>query len=200
MTDSCSLVVPMDSAAGNVTQLLRRLADGDKTAGEELAPQVYSELHKLAASYLRRERPSHTWQTTDLVNEAYLKLAGNPGPNFQGRSHFFGVAAQIMRRILTDYARRNQAEKRGGSALVLPFEEGLVIAEEQCGLIADLDEALQRLEAIDARAAHVVELRFFGGLTEEEIAEVLGVSSRTVKRCWMTARAWLLDQLSPHPE
>jgi RNA polymerase sigma factor (TIGR02999 family) len=190
----------MDSTSSVVTQLLRRLAGGDKAAGDELAPHVYSELHKLAAFYLRREKPAHSWQTTDLVNEAYLKLAGNQGATFQGRSHFFGIAAQIMRRILTDYARRKRAEKRGGNAVSVPFEDTLAIAEEQCGLIADLDEALQRLEAIDSRAAKVVELKFFGGLTEEEIAELMGVSSRTVKRWWTTARAWLLGQLGPQPE
>jgi RNA polymerase sigma factor (TIGR02999 family) len=187
----------MDAPSSEVTQLLRRLAAGDKAAQEELAPHVYSELHKLAAFYLRRERPNHTWQTTDLLNEAYLKLAGDIGVNFQCRSHFFGVAAQIMRRILTDYARRRQAGKRGGQARMVSLDDGLAIAEEECGPIADLDEALTRLEAIDARAAKVVELRFFGGLTEEEAAEVLAVHVRTVKRDWMKARAWLLNALHP---
>jgi RNA polymerase sigma factor (TIGR02999 family) len=190
-------MIPMDQTSSEVSRLLQRLADGDKTASDELDPHVYTELHKLAASYLRRERPWHTWQTTDLVNEAYLKLAGNPAVHFESRTHFFVVAAQIMRRILTDYARRKRSEKRGGNAFVIPLEDDLAVADEQCGLIADLDEALQRLEAIDARAAKVVELRFFGGLTEDEIAELLGVSLRTVKRVWMAARAWLLGQLSP---
>jgi RNA polymerase sigma factor (TIGR02999 family) len=189
----------MGSSCGEVTQILRRLADGDQAAREELAPHVYSELHKLAAFYLRRERPPHTWQTTELLNEAYLKLVGDAGPDFRGRSHFFGVAAQIMRRILTDHARRRGAEKRGGNAHTIPLDEDLAISDEQAGLIADLDEALQRLEAIHPQAARVVELRFFGGLTEEESAVLLGISSRTVKRLWMTARAWLFGQLSPKP-
>jgi len=197
MADSCTLMFPVEYTSSEVTQLLKRLANGDKTAADELAPQVYSELHKLAASYLRREKPPRILQTTELVNEAYLKLTGNSQLNFQGRSHFFGIAAQIMRRILTDYARRKHAEKRGGNRFAVPLDDTLAIADGQCGLIADLDEALQRLEAIDARAAKVVELRFFGGLTEDEIGELLGVSSRTVKRLWMTARAWLLGQLSP---
>ena len=187
----------MDPRSSDITLLLRRLADGDLTAREELAPQMYRELHKLAAFYLRREKPWHTWQTTELLHEAYLKLAGTPDANFEDRSRFFGIAAQIMRRILTDYARSKRAEKRGGNASVVPLDENFVIAEEQCGLIADLDEALQRLEAIAPRAAKVVELRFFGGLTEEETAKVIGVSSRTVKRLWMTARTWLFGQLNP---
>lgn len=185
----------MSCSPGDVTMLLRRVADGDQSAQEELASHVYRELHKLAAHYLQRE-PRHIWQTTELVNEAYLKLIEEPDHSFQGRSHFFGVAARIMRRILTDHARRRRAEKRGGNIRVVPFEDGLAISEQQVGLIADLDEALQRLEAIDAQAARIVELRFFGGLTEEECAEFLGVSSRTVKRLWLAARAWLFGHLS----
>ena len=200
MKDSDSICVAVDSSSREVTELLRRLGDGDKTAGNELAPQVYAELHKLAASYLRREKPWHTWQTSELVNEAYLRLVGNPIERLHGRSHFFGVAAQIMRHILTDYARRKRAQKRGGKTFVVPLEDGLFVNEEQCGLIADLDEALQRLEMIDSRAAKVVELRFFGGLNEEEIAELLGISSRTVKRSWTMARAWLSGQLNPPSE
>ena len=193
----CTLVAPMSSSPGEVTRLLRRLAGGDQSAQDELAPHVYTELHKLAAFYLRRERPSHTWQTTELLNEAYLKLVGDPDPDFQGRAHFFGVAARIMRRILTDHARRRRAEKRGGNARVIPLDDGIAMSEEQVGLIADLDEALKRLETLNPEAARVVELRFFGGLTEEECARLLGVSSRTVKRLWMTARAWLYGLLTP---
>lgn len=196
MVESCVLMAPMDQASSELTQILKRLAGGDKAAGDELAPHVYGELHKLAASYLRRERSSHTWQTTDLVNEAYIKLV-TPEVDFQGRAHFFGIAAQIMRRILTDYARRRGAKKRGSNPLVLPLEDCLAVADEQCGLIADLDEALLRLEEINPRAAKVVELRFFGGLTEDEIAEVMEVSPRTVVRLWKVARAWLLGQLDP---
>ena len=188
---------PMDSASTEVTQILRRLAGGDKAAGEELAPHVYGELHKLAAAYLRRERPSHTWQTTDLVNAAYLKLVAEPEPDFQCRTHFFGIAAQIMRRLLTDYARKRRAKKRGANPLLVPLDDCLAVADEHCDLIEDLDEALKRLEAINPRAAKVVELRFFGGLTEDEIAELMGVSTRTVVRLWKMARAWLFGELSP---
>ena len=198
MIDCCKLMVPMGcSSDGDVTILLRRLADGDQSARDELAPYVYNELHKLAAFYLRRERALHTWQTTELLNEAYLKLIANPGPDFQGRSHFYGVAAQIMRRILTDHARRRLAEKRGGNIPAVPFEESLAISDEQVELIVDLDEALERLTTLHPQAAMVVELRFFGGLTEEESAASMGISSRTVKRLWATARAWLFGQLSP---
>ncbi len=200
ISNSCTLMTSMGSSCGEVTLLLQRLADGDQAARDELAPHVYAELHKLAAFCLRREKPPHTWQTTELLNEAYLKLVGNPDPQFQGRSHFFGVAAQIMRHILTDHARRRRAERHGGKVLIVQLDEALAISEGQVGFIADLDEALNRLEAIHPQAARVVELRFFGGLTEEECAKVLGVSSRTIKRSWMTARAWLFGQLSPNSQ
>ena len=191
---------PMDSASNEVTQLLRRLSGGDKAAGDELVTHVYGELHKLAAAYLRRERRSHTMQTTELVNAAYVKLVAVPEMDFQCRSHFFGVAAQIMRRILTDYARRRRAKKRGADPLVVSLDDCLAVADEQCGLIADLDEALKRFAEIDPRAARVVELRFFGGLKQDEIAELMGVSTRTVARSWDVARAWLYGALSPDSE
>lgn len=200
MPDSDILMVPMDTASSEVTQLLKRLGEGDKAAGEELAPLVYQELRKLAASYLRHERRGHTWQTTELVNEAYLKIAGEPNPNFEGRAHFFGIAAQIMRRLLTDYARRKRSEKRGGKANIVPLIDGYGISEEHCGLIADLDEALERLKAIDPQAAQVVELQFFGGRTHDEIAGILGVSTKTVGRKWVAARAWLIGHLRPDSE
>ena len=190
----------MDSASNEVTQLLRRLSGGDKAAGDELVTHVYGELHKLAAAYLRRERRSHTMQTTELVNAAYVKLVAVPEMDFQCRSHFFGVAAQIMRRILTDYARRRRAKKRGADPLVVSLDDCLAVADEQCGLIADLDEALKRFAEIDPRAARVVELRFFGGLKQDEIAELMGVSTRTVARSWDVARAWLYGALSPDSE
>ena len=199
MTDCCTLSLTMSSSPGEVTSLLRRVANGDRSAQDELASHVYVELHKLAAHYLRHE-PRHIWQTSELVNEAYLKLIEDPDHNFQGRSHFFGVAARIMRRILTDHARRRHAEKRGGNLNLVPFEDGLVISEQRISLIADLDEALQRLEAIDEQAARIVELRFFAGLTEEECAEFLGISSRTVKRLWIAARAWLFGHLKTKSE
>jgi RNA polymerase sigma factor (TIGR02999 family) len=179
-----------------ITLLLQRLAQGDKTAAEELLPQVYAELHRLAAQHLRRERPGHTLQTTELVNEAYVRLAGNQSPDWQCRQHFFGLAAQVMRRILTDYARRKRAGKRGGGALHLALDEQLAVSNEKCELVDKLDPALRQLEQIDGRAARVVELRFFGGLTEDEIAALMGISPRTVKRLWQFARAWLLGEIS----
>lgn len=195
MSAPCIIKGPVHPQSGEVTRLLQRLADGDKDAGNELAPHIYKELHELAAYCLRREKPGHTWQTTDLVNEAYVKLVGGTDIRFCGRSHFFGVASKIMRHILTDYARRKKAEKRGGKAKIIPLDDSLVIADEQCEMIANLEAALQRLEGIDPKAAKVVELRFFGGRNEEEIALVMGVSVRTVKRLWQTARAWLFGQI-----
>jgi RNA polymerase sigma factor (TIGR02999 family) len=182
--------------SNGITLLLQRLAQGDKTAEQELLPQVYAELHKLAAQYLRRERPGHTLQTTELVNEAYVRMAGNQAPDWQCRQQFFGLAAQVMRRILTDYARRKRAGKRGGGALHLALDDNLAVSDEKCELVDKLDPALRQLEEIDGRAARVVELRFFGGLTEDEIAELMGISSRTVKRLWQFARAWLLGEIS----
>jgi RNA polymerase sigma factor (TIGR02999 family) len=190
----------METASSEVTELLKRLAAGDQNAGDELAPLVYRELRRLAASHLRRERRSHTWQTSDLVNEAYMKLAGEPNLNFNGRTHFFGIAAVIMRRLLTEYARRRRSEKRGGKVSFVPLLDGYGIPDGQCEMIAELDEALERLAVIDPVAAQVVELRFFGGRTEEEIAEILGVSRKTVARKWVAARAWLLGQLRPDSE
>jgi RNA polymerase sigma-70 factor (ECF subfamily) len=181
----------------DITRLLQRLARGDQAAGEELAPQVTQELHRLAAQYLRRERPGHTLQATALVNEAYIRLAGNQSLDWQCRQHFFGLAAQIMRRILTDYARRKRAGKRGGGALHFSLDEDLAVSDEKCELVERLDPALRRLQEIDGRAARVVELRFFGGLKEDEIAELMEVSPRTVTRLWQFARAWLLDEISP---
>ena len=181
-----------------VTALLQRLAKGDTTAEQELANRVYTELRKLASSYLRRERLGHPLQTTELVSEAYIRLTGNqPNVNWQSRAHFFAIAAQTMRRILTDIGRRSRAIKRGGGNFPICLNDDLKIGSDRNELLADLDDALKRLETIDERLAKVVELRFFGGLTEEEIGGLLGISSRTVKRLWVTARAWLLSKLSP---
>ena len=183
--------------SGEITVCLKAWAAGDRAALDRLMPLLYAEMHRLADRRMKHERAGNSLQATALINEAYLKLVGDPDPDFQGRAHFFGVAARIMRRILTDHARRRRAEKRGGNARVIPLEDGIAMSEEQVGLIADLDEALKRLEALHPEAARVVELRFFGGLTEEECARLLGVSSRTVKRLWMTARAWLYGHLTP---
>jgi RNA polymerase sigma factor (TIGR02999 family) len=180
----------------DVTDLLRRVTDGDKQAEEELMPEIYRELRKIAASYLRRERPDHTLQPTALVNEAYLRLSSQRNVQWESRSHFFGIAAQVMRRILVDYARRHRSGKRGGGIPFVQFDDNLGVSENQCALVGNLDEALERLRALSPRQARVVEMRFFGGMTEEEIAEVLGVTSRTVKRDWEKARAWLYGELA----
>jgi len=160
-------------------------------------PHVYTELKRLAASYLRRERPDHTLQATALVHEAYLRLAGQPDPNWNNRSHFFAMAARVMRRILTDHGRLHRASKRGAGRTKLNIDLVAIVGEEPSGEIEDLDEALTRLAAFAPRQAQVVEMRFFGGMTEDEIAEILKLSSRTIKRDWIIARAWLFGELVP---
>jgi RNA polymerase sigma factor (TIGR02999 family) len=183
---------------GEITHLLQGWRAGDRKALDELLPIVYQELQRLARFQLRNERPDHTLQSTALVNEAYLRLAGMNSPRWEGRTHFFAIAAQLMRQILVDYARRHRATKRGGQVETLSlddsgfFEQG---KRRDIDVIA-LDDALQTLAKIDARKAQVVELRFFGGLNFEETAEVLKVSSITVQRDWSTARAWLHREMS----
>jgi RNA polymerase sigma factor (TIGR02999 family) len=183
-------------ATADMTELLLRAARGDKQAEADLIARVYRELHRIARAYLRNERPDHTLQATALVHEAYLKLVAQREIDWKNRAHFFGIASQTMRRILVDYARQRNAEKRGGGGTNLSLDEGLVISDDQCDLVAELDTALLKLGELNERQAKIVELRFFSGLTEEEIAKVLGVSSRTVKRDWTTARAWLYGELS----
>jgi RNA polymerase sigma factor (TIGR02999 family) len=182
--------------AAETTALIQRAIRGDKTAEADLIPKIYSELHKIAGAYLRRERPDHTLQPTALVNEAYLRLTDGSAKDFQSRTHFFAVAAQVMRRILVDHARRRSAEKRGGGAKVIPLDDNLKISDEQWEFLPDLDTALRRLETLHPRAAKVVELRFFSGLEEGAISEITGVSVRTVRRDWIFARAWLYGELS----
>jgi RNA polymerase sigma factor (TIGR02999 family) len=179
-----------------MTTLLNRAAGGDKQAEEHLLPLIYNELRLMAAHHLRQERPEHTLQATALVHEAYLRLIGLTDIVWKSRAHFFGVAAQVMRHVLVDYARQRRAEKRGGGQARLPLDEGLTVSDEQCVLIDELDAALQRLEKLNARQAKVVELRFFSGLKEEEIADLLAVSVRTVRRDWIVARAWIYGELS----
>jgi RNA polymerase sigma-70 factor (ECF subfamily) len=190
----------MTASAGQprseITLLLRRLAAGDRSAENELLPQIYGELKRLAMAQLRRERAGHTLQATELVHEAYLRLANQSQIDWQDRIHFFAMAAKAMRRILVDYARRRNAGKRGGAAVRVPLDDHIRISNDQCNLIAGLDGALDRLAQADARKARIVELRFFGGMTEEQIATLLGISSRTVKRDWVTARAWLYGELA----
>jgi RNA polymerase sigma factor (TIGR02999 family) len=179
-----------------VTALLKDWSGGDREALERLMPLVYGELRKLAASYLRSERLDHTLQPTALVHEAYLRLVDQRSVNWQNRAHFYGIAAQMMRRILVDHARRRRAAKRDAAAYLLRTPAESPAGFRDLELLA-LDEALRGLEALDARQARIVELRFFGGLNVEETAEAAGVSSATVKREWRTARAWLAREIRP---
>lgn len=178
-----------------ITVLLEQWGEGDPQALEKLTPLVYGELHRLASRYLRRERPDHTLQSTALVNEAYLKLVGQHSMRWQNRAHFFGIAAQLIRRILVDHARSRAAEKRGSSAPKLSLEEvPEAAAVRELDLVA-LDDVLDDLAKIDPRQSRVVELRFFAGLSVEETAEVMQMSPATVKREWTAAKAWLFRQL-----
>lgn len=183
------------SAEHDVTALLRRFQQGDDSAQQALIEAVYDELKQIAARHMRRERPGHTLQTTALVNEAYVKLVQARTTAWNGRTHFFAVAAKLMRQILVDHARQQAAGKRGGGAAVLPLNEALVFAPEQSSEIVRLDDALTRLSSEDERAGRVIELRFFGGLSVDETAEVLQVPKRTVERDWTFGRAWLRTEL-----
>jgi RNA polymerase sigma factor (TIGR02999 family) len=183
-------------SSGEITALLRRAQEGDQDAKERLIEKVYGELRKLAGAYLRRERPGHSLQPTALVNEAYLKLAKLDRLSWQDRSHFFGVAAHVMRQVLVDHARARRAEKRGGGVGVVPLDESRILDKGRPLEIIALNEALERLHVKDPRAAKVIECRFFGGLSVEETAEVLGIAARTVKRDWNLGRAWLRKDLS----
>jgi RNA polymerase sigma factor (TIGR02999 family) len=179
----------------DVTGLLQAWGGGDPAALDQLVPIVYDELHRQAQRYLRRENPGHTLQTTALVHEAYLRLVDQREARWQNRAQFFGVAAQLMRRILVDHARRHHAAKRGGSAIAVPLEEEEVAAGKSDVDLVALDDALNRLAALDPQQARVVELRYFTGLGIEETAEALEISSATVKREWAMARAWLKREL-----
>ncbi len=182
--------------APEVTQLLRAWSEGDEQALEKLMPLVYAELHRLARRCIAGERPGHTLQTSALVNEAYLRLVDVNNVNWQNRAHFFGVSAQLMRRILVDFARSHRSLKRGGETLTVPLEEGSIVSRERGADVVALDDALKTLAAMDPRRSRVVELRFFGGLSAEEAAEVLKVSPETVMHDWKLAKAWLLRELS----
>ena len=191
MPDSCDVPSGVD-----VTQLLRAWGQGDEGALGRLIPLVQQELHRRAQRYMSREKPDHTLQTTALVNEVYLRLVDIARVSWQDRAHFFAIAARMMRRILTDFARARNYQKRGGAALHVSFDEALAVSQEQGAEIIAIDEALVALAALDARKSQVVELRFFGGLSVEETAEVLKVSPETVKRDWRFAKAWLHRALS----
>ena len=181
-----------------ITRMLREWSGGKQEALDALLPLVYAELHRQAARYLRRERAGHTLQTTALIHETYLKLIDQREVNWQNRAHFFGIAAQAMRRILVDYARAKHREKRGGAGEDLPLEaaELAVSGEEKSIDLVALDEALTRLAEMDERQARIVELRYFSGLSVEETAEVLHISPATVKNDWRTAKAWLYQQIT----
>jgi len=179
-----------------ITQLLAEWSDGNQSALDELYPLVYNELHRLARRYMSRERKGHTLQTTALINEAYVRLVDQRNVHWANRSHFFAISAQIMRRILIDHARRQAYAKRGGGAQQVSLEEAATIAPGQGLELVRLDEALKSLAEMDPRRSQVVELRYFGGLNNEEIAGVLKVSENTVTRDWNMARAWLYQQLT----
>jgi RNA polymerase sigma factor (TIGR02999 family) len=180
-----------------ITELLRAWSDGEREGADALVPLVYEELKRQARRYLRRERAGHTLQTTALVNEAYLKLIDQRNVKWQNRAHFFGIAAQMMRRILVDYARERHRQKRGGAAENLPLDEALSIAAEERDLdLLALDEALNRLAEMDNAQARIVELRYFSGLSIAETAEVTGLSTTTVKANWNMAKAWLHHELT----
>ena len=185
----------MEPAPTDVTLLLKQLSAGDHDAVDQLVPVLYNELRRLAAYYLRQERSNHTLQATALVHEAYLRLVDQRAVEWKNRSHFFGVAAQVMRRILLDYARSHQAVKRGGPSPKISLDDAMVYCEEQTGQLVALDELLTRLSSMDPQQGRIVELRFFGGMSVEETAELLGISPRTVKRDWAMAKSWLSREL-----
>jgi RNA polymerase sigma-70 factor, ECF subfamily len=185
-----------EAGTQDITHLLIELSNGNRVTVDLLLPMIYDELRRLAVGYLRRERSDHTLQATALVHEAYLKLVDQSRVNWQNRAHFFGVAAQIMRRLLVDYARKHNAEKRGADFQKLTLDENVDKAVERSEEILALDRALETLAQIDETKARVVELRYFGGLTVEETAEVMGVTPITIKRHWRMAKAWLYGQMT----
>jgi RNA polymerase sigma-70 factor (ECF subfamily) len=186
----------MDNDSGQVTQLLKAMHAGDAQAAESLLPLVYAELHRLAKGYMRRERPDHTLQATALINEAYLKLVGED-IDWNSRAHFIGLAANVMRRVLVDYARAHNAKQRGGGLQRVEMQDELAISAAQLDEVEHLDEALKKLEKENPRQARVVELRYFGGLSVEQIGALLQIAPRSVKRDWALARIWLFRQLRP---
>lgn len=185
----------METAFPPISQLLQRWSRGDRAALDELLPLVYDELHRIAHRYIAQQAPGHTLQTTALLHEAYLRLAGQEEKQWENRAHFFGVAAQAMRHILVDYARAQVRDKRGGGAQRISLDDALTLGPEHSAELIALNDALTDLAKLDERQSRIVELRFFGGLTEPEIATLLQVSQRTVSSDWRLARAWLLRQM-----
>jgi len=184
-----------DNTSGDVTKLLANWGQGNLEAREELIPLVYQELRSLASAYLRRERPDHTLQPTALVHEAYIRLVDQRNVTWENRHHFFGAAAQLMRRILMDHARSHLAEKRGSGVAKVALTEAVVMSQEQPAQMLLLNDCLTRLAALDPQQGQIVELRVFGGLTVEEITAIMGISSSTVKRDWALAKAWLSREI-----
>lgn len=183
------------NAVDNATQILQQVNAGDRNAAEQLFPLVYDEFRAMAARRLRQERPDHTLQPTALVHEAYMKLIDQTRINWQGRQHFFAIAAQAMRRVLIDHARQHRRQKRGGGRAKVSLDETVVLSPQRSDELILLDETLQRLAQVDPRQARIVELRFFGGLTVEEAAQIIGVSKRTVEGDWTMAKAWLKREM-----
>ena len=179
-----------------VTQLLIDWSNGDRTALDKLTPLVYEELRRMAHRYMSQERPGHTLQTTALVNEAYLRLVNRDAVQWQNRAHFFAIAAQVMRHILVDHARSHAYAKRGGGTRTISLDEAMVVSQGRAAEVVALDDVLKELAKIDPQQSRIVELRFFGGLTIEETAVVLGLSPATIKREWSTAKAWLYHELA----
>lgn len=186
----------MRSAPREITKLLRAWSDGDESARDQLMPMVYDELRGLAHQHMQRERPGHLLQTTALVHEAYMRLVDQSQIYFQNRAHFFGIAARLMRQILVDEARRRKGAKRGGGAITIALDDAPDVAERQAANVLALDEALTTLAEKDRRQSEIVELRFFGGLSIDETAEVLKVSPGTVMRDWTFARAWIRNEMN----
>jgi RNA polymerase sigma factor (TIGR02999 family) len=188
-------------AAPDVTQLLVNWSRGDNAALEELMPLVYGELRRLASAYLRRERSNHTLQSTALVNEAFMRLVNQQDVQWKSRAHFYAIAAQMIRRILVDYARSQHAEKRGAGAVKLVLDEAMAVPQQAADIdLLGLNDALERLAELDERQSRIVELRFFTGLSIEETAEVMNLSPASIKREWQTARAWLFREMSNAPD
>jgi RNA polymerase sigma-70 factor (ECF subfamily) len=185
----------MDQGSDQITRLLIAWRNGEATALEELIPLVHRELKQIARRFMRRQRVGHTLQTTALVNEAYVRLVDSNKVNWQDRSHFYAISAQLMRRVLVDAARRKNSAKRGGERVQITLSDDLKATPDNVTDVVALDEALERLAQMNARQCQIVELRYFGGLTEEEIASTLNISARTVRRDWNLARAWLFREL-----
>ncbi|MGI8470140.1 MAG: sigma-70 family RNA polymerase sigma factor [Pyrinomonadaceae bacterium] len=185
-----------DENTHEVTEILQKWREGDSKAAERLFPLVYDELKRQARAYLRRERPNHTLQPTALVHEAYLRMVDRTALTAENRTHFFALASRVMRQILVDHARRRNAGKRGGAAELFSLENMDILPAQSAADLLELDEALQKLEKIDNRKCRVVDMRFFGGLKEKEIAEVLGITEKTVRRDWQFAKLWLYRELS----